>query len=280
MKVAVIYAGEPRSWRKCVDNHKKFLKGLDYDTYHGFWHHRKESDTPVAEQFPNTKYVGYAHYDARNRPDLVRFEKMLLNHTDNHPIFMLGRIQDCVTNAIPLRFEGFHTYDYIVRLRYDYTYDGKLSDLLFEANAPHVICTTREMGGKSHEHNVWDGFAFGMPFAMSFYVDFSRWIPYSLYNGAIQNWKFQPEFVLGTYLRTCGLEVKNVSVKPTATYVDGWDVNKHRRERTLKYYEDLARFHPEFWTVTDGKIDIINDSPVVPDEEIIKDLSQRGRIPN
>ena len=145
---------------------------------------------------------------------------------------MLGRIQYMTGMAFLPIYYNDKNYDYVVRLRYDFTYDGKLIDLLQDVG-PRDLLITRKMGGKSSPINIWDGFAAGTPNIMGWYFDFHRWIPFSLFNNDVMGWKFQPEFVYGTYVRHCQLNVRDCGVQPYHVYPDGKDVDWHRTERTV-----------------------------------------------
>lgn len=283
MKVAAIYSGEPRTYHKIVDQHNGFFKGLDVDTYHSTWAHLNEQEKNKIRLAPGFKNLNEVDYNCTERPDLLQFEKLLLSKKQNHPIFMLGRIQYMTGMAfMPLFYNGEHpdipnmnSYDYVVRMRYDFTYDGNLKDYLSNVG-PHDIHITRKMGGKSSPNNIWDGFAIGTPPSMSWYFNFHRWIPFSLFNMEIYNWKFQPEFVYGIYLRLIDLNVVDCGVQPNHVYPDNRDVDWHRTERTVQYYRDLARFHPEYYTHKNGKLTIENDSPTVKDFLIIDRLAKEG----
>jgi len=275
MKVAVIYSGEPRTFNKVVDSHDSFFEGLDVDTYHSTWLHVSERDKAIIKIAHNFKNLNEIDYNVKERPDLIRFEKLLLANKPNHPIFMLGRIQYMTGMAFMPLYYTQEQYDYVVRLRYDFTYEGKLIDYLKDIG-PRDILVTRKMGGKSSPINIWDGFAIGRPDTMSYYFDFHRWIPFSLFDSNVFGWKFQPEFVYGTYLRTCQLNVKDCGIQPHHVYPEGRDVDWHRTERTVQYYRDLAKFHPEFYTQSNGKLTIENDSPTVSDKLIIDRLKEEG----
>ena len=277
MKIVVVYSGEPRSFTKVQEQHKEFFEGVGYDTYHSTWIKTSEEDKKIIYRSPNVKGVTFVDYDASDRADLVRFEKTLLTMKRNHPIFMLGRIQYMTGQALkPLSWYKLLGYDYIVRMRYDFEYEGKFTDLLPKIVKDNDIFTTRKMGGKSSPINVWDGFAFGKPYAMSLYFDFNKWIPFSLFNKDIQEWKYQPEFVYGTYLRHVGLNVRDCEVQPHHVYWNDMSVDDHRATRTVQYYRDLYNFHPEWYYVKDNKLIIENDSPTVSDAYIINELSKEG----
>lgn len=280
MKVAVVYSGEPRSYAEVVDQHNDFFKGVDFETFHSTWTKTSEEDIRLIHSAPHIKNISYADYNAYDRPDLVRFEKLLLGTKQNHPIFMLGRIQHMTSQALNLRWHELHQYDYIVRMRYDFKFEGRFTDLIPNDVDHKDVFTTRKMGGKSSPINVWDGFAFGRPYAMSFYFDFNKWIPFSLFNNDIFNWKFQPEFVYGTYLRYVQLNVRDCGVQPVHVYPNNKDVDYHREMRTVQYYRDLATFHPEYNITKNGKYVIENDSPWISDEHIINVLTKEGLQPN
>jgi hypothetical protein len=275
MKVAVIYSGEPRTYHKVVDQHIEFFEGLTVDTFHSTWMHledREKAKIKLAPRLTNFNEVDYLCHD---RPDLLKFEKLLLNNKQNHPIFMLGRIQHMTAMAFMPLYYSKQEYDFVVRLRYDFTYDGKLKDFLQNVGSRDLL-VTRKMGGKSSPINIWDGFAAGTPNVMSWYFDFNKWLPFSLFDSQVAGWKFQPEFVYGTYVRLCQLNVVDCGVQPHHVYPDNKDVEWHRTERTVQYYRDLARFHPEFYKQRNGKLIIENDSPTVTDELIINRLAEEG----
>ena len=235
LKVAVVYSGQPRSFEHVIPSHKKFLDGLDVDSFHSTWNHASDKEWSLIHKCPYIKDTDSVDYNIPERGDLYRFEQLLLGNKPNHPIFMLGRIQYMTSVLANKRSKEFRSYDYVVRLRYDFTYEGKLIDMLPKANKVNDICITRKMGGKSSDINIWDGFAFGKPYAMSLYFDFHRWIPFSLFNENILNWKFQPEFVYGTYLRHVRLNVIDCGVQPHHVYPDGKNIDWHRTERTVQY---------------------------------------------
>lgn len=276
MKVAVIYSGQPRSYDKVVDQHADFFDGFDVDTFHSTWTKSTQEERDLILKAPSIKNISYVDYNVSDRPDLIRFEKLLLNLKQNHPIFMLGRIQHMTSAALNLSWNDLIEYDYVVRMRYDFMYQGKFKKFIPKNVNNNDIFITRRMGGKSSPINVWDGFAFGKPFAMSLYFDFNKWIPFSLYNTHIQNWKYQPEFVYGTYLRHVQLNVIDCMVKPEHFYWDGMNVDDHRTTRTIQYYRDLAMFHPEWYVQKDGRLVIENDSPTVEDSLIIDTLTKEG----
>lgn len=280
MKVAVVYSGEPRSYAEVVDQHREFFKGVDYDTFHSTWTKTSQDDLKLILTSPNIKNVSLVDYHVPERSDLIRFEKVLLGTKHNHPIFMLGRIQYMTSSALNLVWDELQRYDYIVRVRYDFKFEGSFLDLIPENISSRDIFTTRKMGGKSSPINVWDGFAFGSPYAMSLYFDFNKWIPFSLFNHDVYNWKFQPEFVYGTYLRHVQLKVRDCGVQPVHVYPNNKDVDYHREMRTVQYYRDLATFHPEYNTTKNGKYVIENDSPWISDEHIINVLTKEGLQPN
>ena len=281
MKIAVVYSGEPRSFEHVKSQHEEeFLQGLDYDTYHSTWIKTTDDECKLIEQAANFKGLNRVDYNCTERPDLWHFEATLLNSKKNHPIFMLGRIQYMTSAALDLILKSRIEYDYIVRLRYDFEFKGKLKDYLPLVQKGNDIVITRKMGGKSSPINVWDGFAFGGYTAMCWYFHFNRWIPFSLFNRDVANWKFQPEFVYGTYLRHVGLNVVESDVQPTHIYPDDNKVDWHREKRTIQYYRDLANFHPQFYTQRDGKLTMENDSPWVSDDLIINVLSDEGLMCN
>ena len=276
MKIAVVYSGQPRSYDQVKEQHEQFFEGCDVDTYHSTWTKATDEERALIETAPNIKNISYVDYEASDRPDLIRFEKTLLNLKQNHPIFMLGRIQHMTSAALNLSWKDLSQYDFIVRARYDFMYKGTFRKLVPDRVTPDQVFVTRKMGGKSSPINVWDGFAFGKPYAMSLYFDFNKWIPFSIYNQDVLGWKYQPEFVYGTYLRHTWLKVVDCGVQPLHIYPDNKDVDWHRTERTIQYYRDLATFHPEWYRQKDGKLLIENDSPVVRDDTIINRLSEEG----
>ena len=275
-KVAVIYSGQPRSFLDVLPDHDRFLKGLNVDSYHSTWNHASQEEWEIIHKDPNIVKTDTVDYNIPDRGDLYRFEQLLLGNKPNHPIFMLGRIQYMTSILANKEWAKLRTYDYVVRLRYDFKYEGQLIHMLPQTEKVNDICITRKMGGKSSHINIWDGFAFGKPFAMSLYFDFHRWIPFSLFNQDIFNWKFQPEFVYGTYLRTVNLNVIDCGVQPVHVYPKGKDIDWHRTERTIQYYRDLATFHPQFYKQQNSKLIIENDSPTVSDGLIIKRLKEEG----
>jgi len=111
---------------------------------------------------------------------------------------------------------------------------------------------------------------------MTWYFHFHRWIPFSLFNQSVANWKFQPEYVYGTYLRHVGLNVIESDVQPVHVYPNSKTVDDHREMRTVQYYRDLATFHSQFYTHRNGKLTIQNDSPWVTDNHIIEVLKKEG----
>jgi hypothetical protein len=277
MKVAVVYSGEPRSYDSVINQHQdQFLEGLDYDTYHSTWTKTPQSEIDKIVKAKNFNGLSKVNYYCNERPDLWHFENLLLRSKQNHPIFMLGRIQYMTSMA----FEPVHSnsvfYDIVVRLRYDFEYEGKLKDYLPLIQNSNDIVVTRKMGGKSSPINIWDGFAFGSYAAMTWYFHFHRWIPFSLFNKDVANWKFQPEFVYGTYLRHLGMNVIESDVQPIHVYPDNKTVDDHRVMRTVQYYRDLATFHKQFYKQKNGKLIIENDSPWVPDSLIIETLDKEG----
>ena len=281
MKIAVIYSGEPRSFETVKKQHEEeFLAGLDYDTYHSTWIKTTDEDCELISQAANFKGLNRVDYNCVDRPDLWHFEATLLNSKKNHPIFMLGRIQYMTSMAFDLTLKSGIHYDYVVRLRYDFEFEGKLIDYLNLVQNTNDVVITRKMGGKSSPINIWDGFAFGGYTAMCWYFHFNRWIPFSLFNSNVAGWKFQPEFVYGTYLRHVGLNVVESDVKPNHIYPDSHTVDWHREKRTIQYYRDLANFHPQFYTQHNGKLTMENDSPWVPDELIMDVLSGEGLVCN
>lgn len=281
MKIAVVYSGEPRSFANVVDQHKEFFEGVEYDTYHSTWTKTSDEDEKLIHLSPNIQGISFVDYNVPDRPDLIRHEKLLLATKQNHPIFMLGRIQHMTSKAIQqLEWEDYFRYDYIVRVRYDFKFEGKFTDLIPKDIASNDIFITRKMGGKSSPINIWDGFAFGSPYAMSFYFDFNKWIPFSLFNNDVYNWKYQPEFVYGTYLRHVQLNVRDCGVQPVHVYPGGKDVDYHREMRTVQYYRDLANFHPDWFVTSNGKFVIENDSPWVSDQHIIDVLKEEGLVPH
>ena len=277
MRIAVVYSGEPRSFDSVVDQHtNQFLEGIDYDTYHSTWTKTLSEDIEKINLAPSVSNISLVDYACPDRPDLRHFESILLNNKQNHPIFMLGRIQYMTGMAFePVHSNGMK-YDYVVRLRYDFEYEGRLIDYIPLVKNQNDIVITRKMGGKSSPLNVWDGFALGSYTAMTWYFHFHRWIPFSLFNQDVAGWKFQPEFVYGTYLRHAGLNVVESDVQPVHIYPENHDVDWHRETRTVQYYRDLASFHSHFYVQRNGKLYIENDSPVVTDELIISTLQKEG----
>lgn len=278
MKIAVVYSGEPRSFAKVKPQHDEFFNGVEVDTYHSTWSKTSDEQIEIIRNAcPNRKNLSFVDYNVPERPDLIRFEKLLLNLKQNHPIFMLGRIQYMTSMALYyVSWEELNTYDFIVRMRYDFEFEGRFIDLIPNNIENNDIFITRKMGGKSSPINVWDGFAFGKPYAMSFYFDFNKWIPFSLFNKEIQGWKFQPEFTYGTYLRHVQLNVRDCQVQPHHIYWEGMNVDDHRTTRTIQYYRDLVNFHPEYYAQRNGKLIIENDSPTVSDDLIISKLAEEG----
>jgi len=277
MKIAVIYSGEPRTFERVVDQHtSQFLKGLDYDTYHSTWTKTSDDDVEIIKLAPNLQNISLVDYECPDRPDILHFEHVLLNNKLNHPIFMLGRIQYMTGMAFEHVHKTGKDYDYVVRLRYDFEYEGHLTDYLPLIKNANDIVITRKMGGKSSPLNVWDGFAVGSLTAMTWYFHFHRWIPFSLFNKDIAGWKFQPEFVYGYYLRHACLNVIESDLQPVHIYPENHDVEWHRETRTVQYYRDLANFHPGFYVQRDGKLVVENDSPTVTDKFIIKALDAEG----
>lgn len=279
MKIAVVYSGEPRSFTQVKFQHDEFFDGFEVDTYHSTWTKTSKENLEIIKKACPGRNISTINYNVPERPDLIRFEKVLLNMKKNHPIFMLGRIQYMTSMALHSQsWEELNKYDFIVRMRYDFTYDGKFSDLIKDSYSINIddIFITRKMGGKSSPINIWDGFAFGRPYAMSLYFDFNKWIPFSLYNKDILGWKFQPEFAYGTYLRHVQLNVIDCQVQPNHIYWEGMNVDDHRTTRTIQYYRDLVNFHPEYYYHKDGKLIIENDSPTVSDELIINKLAEEG----
>lgn len=277
MKIAVVYSGEPRSYDSVIKQHQEeFLEGLDYDTYHSTWTKTTQPDINKIIKAKNFSGLKQVDYFCNDRPDLWHFENLLLRTKQNHPIFMLGRIQYMTAMAFEPVHSNSEFYDVVVRLRYDFEYEGKLNDYLHLMQNPNDIVVTRKMGGKSSPINIWDGFAFGSYAAMTWYFHFHRWIPFSLFNRDVAGWKFQPEFVYGTYLRHAGLNVVESNVQPVHIYPDNHDVEWHREKRTIQYYRDLVTFHKEFYKQRGGKLVIENDSPWVPDNLIIDTLLKEG----
>lgn len=286
MKIAVIYSGEPRTYKKTLAQHDSFFEGCNYETYHSTWTKTSWAELDLIKNSPNFKNVNQVDYNIPDRADLVRLEKLLLNNKPDHPIFMLGRIQHMTSAAVrDWDWNKWQEYDFIVRMRYDFTYwgDSFSPDQKFKSFIPNNanandIFITRKMGGKSSPLNVWDGFAFGSPYAMSLYFDFNKWLPFSIFDSQIQSWKYQPEYVYGTYLRKVGLNVRETLVHPAHVYPDGKDVDWHRTQRTVQYYRDLANFHPEWYLQKNGKLIVENDSPTVTDNFIIEELSKEGFV--
>lgn len=277
MKIAVVYSGEPRSYDSVINQHQdQFLDGLDYDTYHSTWTKTPQYDVDKIIKAKNFNGLRQVNYFCNDRPDLWHFENLLLRSKQNHPIFMLGRIQYMTAMAFEPVHSNSEFYDVVVRLRYDFEYEGKLKDYLHLMQNPNDIVVTRKMGGKSSPINIWDGFAFGSYAVMTWYFHFHRWIPFSLFNRDVAGWKFQPEFVYGTYLRHAGMNVVESDVQPVHVYPDNKTVDDHREMRTVQYYRDLATFHKEFYKQKNGKLIIENDSPWVPDSLIIDTLHKEG----
>ena len=280
IRIAVIYSGEPRSYDRVVNQHEEFLDGLEYHTFHSTWSKASVEERKKINLSPNLKNVSLVDYECAERPDILQFEKLLLASKKNHPIFMLGRIQYMTGMALEPFYHMSSEYDYVVSLRYDFQYEGKLTDYLPLVKSDKDIVVTRKMGGKSSPINIWDGFALGSFNAMRWYFFFHRWIPFSLFNKDVASWKFQPEFVYGTYLRHIGLNVVESNLQPIHVYPEGHDVNWHRETRTVQYYRDLAVYHPEFYTHVNGKLTIENDSPVISDKYIIDALDKEGFVCN
>ena len=277
MKIAVVYSGEPRSFERVVNQHtSQFLEGLDYDTYHSTWTKTPAGDVEKIKLAPNLKNIALVDYTCPDRPDLWHFENTLLSNKLNHPIFMLGRIQYMTGMAFDPAHASDVKYDLVVRLRYDFEYEGRLIDYIPLVKNQNDIVVTRKMGGKSSPLNVWDGFALGSYTAMTWYFHFHRWIPFSLFNKDVAGWKFQPEFVYGTYLRHACLNVVESNVQPVHIYPENHNVEWHRETRTVQYYRDLAKFHPNFYVQCNGKLLVENDSPSVTDELIINALENEG----
>lgn len=277
MKIAVIYSGEPRTFERVVNQHtSEFLKGLDYDTYHSTWTKTSDDEIEIIKLAPNLQNIELVDYGCSERPDIRHFEHVLLNNKINHPIFMLGRIQYMTGMAFEHIHDVGQDYDYVVRLRYDFEYEGHLTDYLPLVKNMNDIVVTRKMGGKSSPLNIWDGFALGTQTSMTWYFYFHRWIPFSLFNKDIAEWKFQPEFVYGLYLRHACLNVVESDVQPIHIYPENHDIDWHRQMRTVQYYRDLATFHPDFYVQRDGKLLIENDSPTVTDKFIIDALNEEG----
>jgi|TARA_R110000772_G_scaffold133429_2_gene241894 hypothetical protein len=273
MKIAVVYSGEPRTFETVSKQHRdEFLQGLDYDSYHSTWIKTTPEECAVIENSANFKKIAKVDYNCVARTDLWHFESTLLSNRKNHPIFMLGRIQHMTAAAFDLVVKSKIDYDIVVRLRYDFKYKGKLIDYLPLVQKSNDVVITRKMGGKSSPVNVWDGFAFGTFTAMCWYFHFNKWIPFSLFNKDVASWKYQPEFVYGTYLRHVGLDVIDSEVIPQHVYPEGHYVDWHREKRTVQYYRDLANFHPEMYTQKNGKLTIENDSQWITDEHIINVL--------
>ena len=275
MKVAVIYSGEPRTFAGVQKQHASFLEGLYVHTYHSTWTKTSKEDKDLIRSAPRFKSLQEVDYKIPDRPDLLKFEELLLRNKQNHPIFMLGRIQYMTAMSFLPLYYTKDNYDYVVRLRYDFIYEGKLVDYLQDIG-PRDLLITRKMGGKSSPINIWDGFAAGDPNIMGWYFDFHRWLPFSLFNKDVLNWKFQPEFVYGTYVRMCQLNVRDCGVQPHHVYPEGKDVDWHRTTRTIQYYRDLAQFHPNWYKQREGKLIIENDSPTVEDKLIIDTLKEEG----
>ena len=276
IRVAVIYSGEPRSYDRVVNQHLQFLEGLEYHTYHSTWTKSTAEDREKIGIAPNPMHASLVDYECTERPDILQFEKKLLEAKKNHPIFMLGRIQYMTAMSYePVNYSG-RKYDYVVRLRYDFEYEGKLIDYLPLVKTEKDIVVTRKMGGKSSPINIWDGFALGRQDIMTWYFHFHRWIPFSLSHEGVASWKFQPEYVYGSYLRYIGANVVESDLQPNHVYWNDMDVSDHRTTRTVQYYRDLATQHPEFYTQRNGKLTIENDSPVVSDKYIIYELKKEG----
>ena len=270
MRVAVVYNGEPRTFDQVVENHKKFLDGCEVSSFHSTWKHLNTKEhREMCELSINPKSLSLCDYEASDRPDLVRFEKLLLTHKKNHPIFMFGRIQNMTSKAFNDIYPIMYDFDLVVKLRYDFEFEGRLLDYVPEKKElDGSIFITKKMGGRSHPNNVWDGFAYGSPLMMSWYFDCHRFVPFSLFHKEIAEWKYSPEYILGYYLRHIGAKVYDSQVQPVHKFPD--NVEEHRRRRTTQYYVDLLNFHPEFW----GQIE--NDCPSTPHEELIRRLKEKG----
>lgn len=269
MKISVIYTGEPRTFESCVESHKSFLEGFDVSSFHSTWSKDySKTNIDLMHLAPNTQQINTCEYTVPDRPDLWRFEKLVLTHKKNHPIFMFGRIQYMTYKGFEPIYNRMQDFDLVIKLRYDFTYNGKLMDYLESQDYKGKIYITKKMGGKSHPRNVWDGFAFGDPYIMSWYFDCHRFVPFSLFHSEIARWKFQPEYVLGYYLEHLGIPIVNSEMQPVHTFPD--NAEEHRRRRTIQYYKDLLDFHPEFW----GQIE--NDCPSTSDDLIRNTLRKEG----
>lgn len=269
MRVAVVYTGEPRTFENCVDNHKQFLEGCSVHSYHSTWtKDNTERNNELMNLAPGTQAKNFVDYSAPDRPDLWRFEKLLLSNKKNHPIFMFGRIQYMTSKGFEPIYDRMDDYDLVIKLRYDFEYEGRLLDYVPQSNIHGKLFITKKMGGRSHPRNVWDGFAFGTPYMMSWYFDCHRFVPFSLFHQEIANWKYSPEYVLGYYLQHTGAEVIDSGVQPVHQFPD--NIEEHRRRRTTQYYVDLLNSHPEFW----GQIE--NDCPSTPHETLIARLKEKG----
>ncbi len=277
MRIAAIYSGETRTFEQCADNHfNDFFDGCEVDTYHSDWFHNSDRKHHSVSCAPNVKNVRFAIYDIRNQYDLKQHEDWLLRMKRNHPIFMLGRIQRMTSKAFEpiLEFDRLNNYDLVVRMRYDFKFSGRLLDHIPPPDSRgqlngRIFCT-RKAGGKSSAYNIWDGFAFGSPYIMQSYFNFHNWIPFSLYFDSIKQWKFQPEYVLGVYLRFLGLDVIDTQIVPTRVLPEGVTEEDMRIERTVQYYADLLDFHPGFY----GSIE--NDCPTTTDEILVAKLREKG----
>jgi hypothetical protein len=268
MRVALVYGGEPRTFEHCIENHKKFFEGCDISSYHSTWTKDiTEENMRLMKLSVNTKSIQYCDYSVPDRPDLWRFEKLLLQNKKNHPIFMFGRIQYMTSKGFEPIYSNMDDYDLVVKMRYDFEYEGRFLDYVPEVYNDKIF-VTRKMGGKANPRNFWDGFAFGSPYLMSWYYDCHRFIPFSLFHQEVANWKFQPEFLISYYLSHCGINTQLTEVQPVHKFPDNSD--EHRRRRTIQYYEDLLNFHPEFW----GQIE--NDCISTPHDILIERLKESG----
>jgi hypothetical protein len=107
IRIAVIYSGEPRSYDRVVNQHLEFLEGLEYHTYHSTWTKAADQDHKKINLAPNLLNVNLVDYECTERPDILQFEKKLLEAKKNHPIFMLGRIQYMTAMSYePINYSG------------------------------------------------------------------------------------------------------------------------------------------------------------------------------
>lgn len=271
LKLAVIYSGEPRTFDKAIKKHLAFLKGFKIDTYHSIWTKTSELDLTKIKLDKNLKSLVKVPYEVPPTIDIAKFEIDILNKFKDHPIFMLGRIQYLLNSAYQEVIKSGIEYDYIVRLRYDFTYDGRLKDYIYIAKNESTI------GGISNlrhlPNSMWDGFAFGEPKVMEVYFNFYKWLLPSLSDKIILKHKFQPEFALHYYLKTNKLNISLLDIKQTQ--INNVNREVHLTNRALQYYKDLATFYPEHYTHTNNVLTIKNDTHI-KDESIIHILKKEG----